>query len=203
MKRFSLAALFVLTALVCAAPAAAKELTKATLCGQDDECTAITDPDKLRQVPRGGATSVPAPALQPFYVMSLTIDHGGKSGPLLLYYLPLENLLAANGELPGEMVWLPIADPKGKAILREAAKGLTPFRAPSAWPRELKSYYRVIPDDQTPQSLSSPGAASSVEREAAPVAEEDEDTSVWLYAAGAIGLASLASLIYARRKLSG
>jgi hypothetical protein len=200
MKHFSLSALFVMTALVCVVPAAAKELTKVTVCGQDGECTAITAADQLREVPRGGAHSIPTPAVQPFYTLNLTIDHGGDSGPLLLYYLPREHLLAANGEKPGEMVWLPIADPQGKEILRKASTGLNPFPAPSAWPRQLKSNYRVIPDDQTPQGLLPPSAASPAENEAAPVAEEDDGTSaMWLYAViVALFLAGLVSLAYTR-----
>lgn len=199
MKHFALSVLFVMTALVCVAPAAAKELTKVTLCGQNDECTTITAADQLREMPRGGAHSIPTPPVQPFYTLNLTIDHGGDSGPLLLYYLPRAHLLAANGERPGEMVWLPIADPQGKAILRKASTGLNPFPAPSAWPRELKSAYRVIPDDQTPQGLLPPSAASPAENEAAPVAEKDGNSAMWLIAfVVALGLAALVSVTYTR-----
>jgi hypothetical protein len=203
MKHFALSALFVMTALVCVAPAAAKELTKVTVCGQDDECTVITAAEELRQVPRGGAHSIPAPAPQPFYTLNLKIDHGGESGPLLLYYLPRGDLLAANGELPGEMVWLPIVDPEGKEILRRSIKDLNPFPAPSAWPRELKSDYRVIPDDQTPRSLFPPSAASPAGGEAAPAAEEEDGSrAMWIYAVVALGLAALASVAYVRRRHS-
>jgi hypothetical protein len=96
------------------------------------------------------------------------------------------------------MVWLPIADPQGKEILREASTGLNPFPAPSAWPRQLKSDYRVIPDDQT--GLLPPSAASPAENEAAPVAEEDDGTSaMWLYAVVvALVLVGLVSLAYMR-----
>jgi hypothetical protein len=201
MKHSALSALFVITALVCVAPAAAKELTKVTLCGQHGDCTDITAADELREIPRGGAHSIPTPAVQPFYTMTLTIDHGGDSRPLLLYYLPREHLIAANGEKPGEMVWLPIADREGKEILRNASVGLNPFPRPSTWPRELKSDYRVIPDDQTPQALLPPSAASPAENEAAPVAEEDNGTSaMWLYAlVVALVLAALVWLASTRR----
>jgi len=201
MKPSSLPALLLVTALVCAAPAAAKELTKVTLCGQNDKCAAITDADKLRQVPRGGATSIPAPPPQPFYTLTLSIDHGDESGPLLIYYLPRNDLLAANGEEPGEMVWLSIADPQGKEILRQATKDLDPFPAPNAWPQELESHYRVIPDDQTPRTLLPPSAASPAGLEAAPIVKQDEGTTaVWLYGVVALGLAALASLAYSRRR---
>ena len=201
MKLFAVSALFVMTALVCVVPTAAKELTKVTVCGQADECTAVTAADELREVPRGGAHSIPAPAVQPFYTLNLTIDHGGDSGPLLLYYLPREDLLAANGERPGEMVWLPIADPEGKEILRKASTGLKPFPAPSAWPRQLKSDYRVIPDDQTPQGLLPPSAAYPGENEAAPVAENDDEATAATRLAAlvvALGLFALISLAYTR-----
>jgi hypothetical protein len=200
VKHVVLSALFAMTALVWVAPAAAKELTKVTVCGQDGECTAITATDQLREVPRGGTHSIPTPAVQPFYTLNLTIDHGGDSGPLLLYYLPREHLLAANGEKPGEMVWLPIADPQGKEILRKASTGLNPFPAPSTWPRQLKSEYRVIPDDQTPQGLLPPSAASPAENEAASVAQANEGASaILLYVVVvALVLAGLISLAYTR-----
>lgn len=187
----------VITALADAAPAAAKELTKVTLCGQGDECATITDADYLRPVPMGGATSVPAPPTQPFYTVQLTIDHGGESDYFLLYYLPRGDLLAANGEKPGTMVWLPIADRQGKEILRKATKGLDAFPAPNAWPQELKSHYRVIPDDQLPAEASPPSTASPPERDAGPIAAEDEGApAVWLYAAVSLFLAALGSLAY-------
>jgi hypothetical protein len=99
------------------------------------------------------------------------------------------------------MVWLPIADPEGKELLREATKRLDPFPAPSAWPRELESDYRVIPDDQTPRGLSPPSEGSLAADEAAPVVEEDDGTSAtWVYSLVALGLAALVSLAYTSRK---
>lgn len=201
MKPLPLSALLVIAALAYAAPAAAKELTKITTCGQGDRCASITEADQLRQVPMGGATAVPAPPQQPFYTLQLTIDHGDESDYLLIYYLPRAELLAANGAEPGTMVWLPITDPQGREILRRATKDLDAFPAPNVWPRELKSHYRVIPDDQLPAAASPTSAAAGPERNAAESADEHTGASVvWLYATVSAGLAVLASLLYARRK---
>ena len=59
-----------MTALVCAAPAVAKELMKFTLCGQGDECVAITDAYELpcRCVARRRS---PPPRPQPFYTLTI------------------------------------------------------------------------------------------------------------------------------------
>jgi hypothetical protein len=176
-----------------AAPATAKELTRVTICGQRGDCATIVDAERLRLVPVGGATSIAAPRPEPFYWMTLTIAHGGESEEQGLAYLPESNLLAANGVAPGAMVWLPIGNPRSAELMRAAVQRIEPHPAPPAWPRELKSTYRVIPDDaigvQPPPSRS---------REAAPNAGRSEDgrpSVVWLAAALALALGALASLL--------
>jgi hypothetical protein len=77
----TLSVLAAAAALVLAGTASAKELTRVAICGRADVCATISDPDRLRLVPMGGATSVGAPPLQPFYWMRLTISEGGGGGP--------------------------------------------------------------------------------------------------------------------------
>jgi hypothetical protein len=137
----------VAAALALAGPASAKELTRVAICGRADVCATISDPDRLRLVPMGGATSVAAPQVEPFYLLVLTVSDGSDSEQGGLYYLPESSLLAANGADAGTMVWLPIADARSRALMRDVVAGIEPHAAPPAWPRELKSTYRVVPDD--------------------------------------------------------
>jgi hypothetical protein len=182
--------------LTFAGPAAAKELTRVTLCGQGYDCVTIRDRERLRLVPMGGETSVPAPPRQPFYVMHLTIGHGEESDVLGVYFVPESNLIAANAAMPGQLVWLPIRDPRSAKLLRDAVQGIEPYPTLSAWPRELKSTYRVIPDDAV--GVAQPSAP---ERDAPRGGRsEDARTSlVWLSAAIVLGLAALIALVSSAR----
>lgn len=183
-----------LAALAFSAPAAGKELTRVSVCGL--RCATISDREQLRLVPLGGATSVAAPRPQPFYWMILTMVHGEESEHLGLYYLPESNLLAANGAKPGRMVWLPIGDPRSAELMRNAVAGIEPHPAPAAWPRELKSTYRVIPDDAIGMARS-----PSPRNEARPAPTRTGDAggpAVWLL--GAIVLAVAATAAFLRRR---
>jgi hypothetical protein len=179
-----------IAALAVVAPASAKELTRVAVCGLGDACARITDPEQLRLVPVGGATSVAAPRRQPFYWMVLTIAHGEDSEDLGLYYLPESNVLGANGVNPGRLVWLPISDPRSAELMRNAVAGIEPHPAPWAWPRELKSTYRVIPDDAVDIAPRSPGTEGP---SATTRTENPRRSSFWLV--GAIVLAVTAAVI--------
>jgi hypothetical protein len=188
-RRFLPFLLAAVAALAFVAPASAKELARVAVCGLHDACTRITDPEQLRLVPVGGATSVAAPRPQPFYWMMLTIAHGEDSqnlGPL--YYLPESNLLGANGAMPG-LVWLPISDPRSAELMRKAVAGIERHPARGGWPRELKSTYRVVPDDEAtaPEPSSSRIEAGS----ATAPNEGPRRSAVWLV--GAILLAVTAA----------
>jgi hypothetical protein len=199
MMKASVVAAVLAPTVLAVAPAAAKELTRVELCGRGDECAVIADRGDRRRVPMGGATSVAAPPPRPFYRMILTIQHGDQADPFLLYYVPSEELLAANAAEPGEMVWLPIADAQGREVLRQATQGLDPLPAPAAWPRRLASDYRVIPDDQLP--AGGVVAPSSPAPETTASADEG-GSAVWLgglAAAAAVGLTGLAALVFGKR----
>jgi hypothetical protein len=177
-------------ALALASPATAKELTRVTVCGERDECAVIDDPERLRLVPLGGSTSVAPPPLQPFYVMTLTIEHGGDAEEgLSVYYVRDANLLAANRVTPGKLVWLPIDDPRSRRLMRDVVAGIEPHPAPSTWPRELKSTYRVIPDDEL-GDVQVPSAAPPVRQ-----SRDESRSAYWVAAAIALGLAAATLLL--------
>jgi hypothetical protein len=108
------------------------------------------------------------------------------------------NLLAANAEMPGQMVWLPIAKQESTTLLRQAVMGIEAHPAPEAWPRELKSIYRVIPDDAT--SLSEAPALQPDATPATNAGASGRGSDLWLYAAIAVVTAALASFVYVRRR---
>jgi hypothetical protein len=171
-------------ALAFGIPAQAKELTRVTICGLRDRCAVITQPEQLRLVPLGGSTSVAAPPLQPFYWMTLTIEHGDEAEEGLgVYYVRQSNLLAANRVAPGRLVWLPITDPRSARFMRDVTRGIEPHPAPWSWPRELKSTYRVIPDDELADvQVSSPSRVVRPSR-------EEGGSRIWFAGAIVLGLA--------------
>jgi hypothetical protein len=178
--------------LALGAPAQAKELTRVTICGLRDRCAVITDREQLRLVPLGGSTSVAAPPLQPFYWMTFTIQHGDdalEDEVGSFYYLREADLLGANHADPGRLTWLPIGDPRSARLLRDATRGIEPHQAPPAWPRELKSPYRVIPDDE----LVAPQPSYTARPWAPP--REQGPSALWLVAAIVMGLAAAALLL--------
>ena len=195
--RASASTLAAAAALVLVASASAKELTRATICGRHDVCAVIRDPEGLRLVPTGGATSVTVPPAQPYYLLTFRVDHGGRSEDLGVLYLPESNLLAANGVGPGEMVWLPIGNPRSERLMRDAVARIEPHPEPATWPwpHGLKSTYRVIPGDALP-----PPAPSSSQPHALQGLRPGEDRFVPVVAvAVAIALGLAAAVLLLRR----
>jgi hypothetical protein len=131
-----------LAALAFGGPAAAKELTRVTICGRADACATITGKDLGRLPLRADATAA-APALGPFYWVTLRVEDRGVTENLGVLYVADADVLAANGWLPGELLWLRIGDPGSARLLREAVRDIEPYPAPNAWHPGLKSTYRV------------------------------------------------------------
>jgi hypothetical protein len=115
------------TALALAAPAAAKELTKAELCGPTS-CAAVTDKDDLRQIPTGGETLGARPPLSRFYTLSLSAEDDVATHTWRIYYIPDANMLGVRDPY-GSMNWHPIY---GAAIgmMKRLAARVEPFAAP-------------------------------------------------------------------------
>src|SRR5687768_8643725 len=93
-------------ALALAAPAAAKELTKAELCGPAG-CVAVTDKDDLRQIPTGGETLGARPPMSAFYTLTLSAKDDTTTHTWRIYYVPDANMLAVRDPY-GAMNWHPI-----------------------------------------------------------------------------------------------
>jgi hypothetical protein len=117
-------------ALALAAPAAAKELSKAELCGPAG-CIAINDKDTLRNIPTGGETIAAQPPLQSFHTLRLTVTEGegGPEHTWSVYYVDRAAMLAWLNE-GGTIAW---TDVRGSAatLMKRLARRVEPFRAPT------------------------------------------------------------------------
>jgi hypothetical protein len=137
----------VCVALVGAGSAAAKEVTRALVCGEG-ECRTVTDRGQLRTLPCCSETTAPAPETAPFYWIDATVRTPRGRHSFGLYYVPSARLLAANGPA-GSVTWHRVYG-AGIGALDTLVGGIEPFEAPDRWPRMLEA-----PDD-----LSSEGATS-------------------------------------------
>ena len=140
MNRLLLLAACGAALLVLAAPAAAKEVTRADICGASG-CKAITDRDELRSLPTGGEKTAPAPPTAEYYTVTFSIEHGDRRDLLTRYYVPGSSLLAANLEFP-QLTWFPVSGAAADAI-RDAVDGIEPFPAPKRWPSGVETPSRI------------------------------------------------------------
>jgi hypothetical protein len=116
-------------ALALAAPAAAKELSKAEVCGPAG-CIAVTDRDTLRGIPTGGEELATQPPLQAFHTLRLTVTEG-EGGPehrWSVYYVDRAGMLAWKNE-GGTIVWSQLTGPAATTMTR-LARGVKAFPAP-------------------------------------------------------------------------
>lgn len=123
MKRTLAVALVGAAALVLPALAAAKELTKAEICGAD-ECATVTGAALQRLANTGDGLTDPAPAPGAFYRVTFTVEHEGESDSWSIYYVPGDRLALPEGE------WEQIG-PGALAEYHRATAGLDPFPAPT------------------------------------------------------------------------
>ena len=116
-------------ALALAAPAAAKELSKAELCGPAG-CIAVTDRDTLRGIPTGGEELVTQPPLQAFHTLRLTVTEGegGPEHTWSVYYVDRSGMTAWKNE-GGTIVWSQLTGPSATTMKR-LARGVEAFPAP-------------------------------------------------------------------------
>ena len=129
------ATLFVLAVLALAAPAAAKELTQATLCGADG-CISLSDRATLRELPTGGERRAEQPPPSPYYAVELVVEHERERNEVVMWWIPSRNLLAANRETPGTLSWFPVYG-EAIALMRNLTRELEPFATPRAWPAQV------------------------------------------------------------------
>lgn len=117
-------------ALALAAPATAKELSKAQLCGPDG-CIAITDGETLRQLPTGGEEVAAQPPLHPFHTLRLTMTEGegGPEHSWTVYYVDRVAMLAWRND-GGLVAWTHLRGTAATA-LRRLARDVEPFPPPT------------------------------------------------------------------------
>lgn len=128
-KRLALP-LFVLGALVYAAPALAKEPSQATLCGADG-CATTTDGRTLTSFVARSDTGPPPPPA-PYYRMTVTIDGGSAGdGPSFdWWYVPSANIVYRTGIFgEGQETWVR-PTPSAAALLERTVRGLEPLPTP-------------------------------------------------------------------------
>jgi hypothetical protein len=115
-------------ALVLAAPAAAKELTKAKLCGPVG-CAVVTDPGALRDFPTGGETVASPPSTSAYYALAISSKDDVATHTWTIYYVPDANMLAIPDSYGG-VTWHPLF---GNAIryMKSLASRAEPYRAPA------------------------------------------------------------------------
>ena len=130
-------ALATLAVLVAAAPAAAKEITKATIWGASGSTT-VDDPAQLRLLPTGGEYTTEAPKPAPFYTIDFTLDEGREQHHVFLLYVPSADRLAGNGEFGG-LDWFPVLGDETKRLLDGLVADIEPYQPKSGWPPGLKS----------------------------------------------------------------
>ena len=126
-------------ALLLAPAAAAKDLTRAEVCGQFG-CAKLPrdrNGDGLIQL-RGseGREVSPAPTAEPYYLLVWEFGppaDDGQTARFATLYAPSADLVAAPGVNPGSIEWF------GASVatldkVRGAIRGLEPFAAPNQWP---------------------------------------------------------------------
>jgi hypothetical protein len=140
----------VLAGFALASSAAAKNITKAQACGED-ECVALEDRQVMEILNSGGAVSKPPPTA-PFIRLDFTFDGGGPDENSFSHiFVPSTGLIGAGGETQQALLWFE-NDGVITARFRAVVRGLEPYPAPSAWPRNLDApsgWTGYAPDEST------------------------------------------------------
>jgi len=168
-------------ALVLPASAAAKELTKVTICGQGG-CHSTEDRSRLATLPVGGTPTDP-PKAAAFYRVTVHM-RAERPGLFRMYFLSGQGLLR---EQPVHGSWMR-AEPAQAAALAALARGLKPF------PAAKLPYARLPLPDVTPVPIATP---------APPVRASSGGSLPWpIVLAAAVGLAgaAMAARLVARRR---
>ena len=123
--------------LVLAPTATATELKSATICGAN-ACTMVIEQVRLRALPTGGQDAAPPPPPSAYYTIEFVVGTGdGRENRWLVLYVPSGKIIGANSEVPGGLTWLPAFGDAITAMSR-ATTNLEPFRAPTAWPTDVR-----------------------------------------------------------------
>jgi hypothetical protein len=117
-------------ALALAAPATAKEPTKAEVCGPAG-CIAVTDKDTLRTFPSGDESLAAQPAPQAFHTVRYTVTEGegGPEHTWTAYYIDREAMMAWRND-GGTVVWSFVRG-DGATLIKKLARQVESFPAPA------------------------------------------------------------------------
>jgi hypothetical protein len=107
--------------LAVAPAAAAKEITKAEVCGPDG-CTAVADVAVAPILGNGGPPRTP-PTAAPYYDVRLTVDEGDQDFTWSFAAVPARHAMRAD-----DGTWMQMA-PDAAALVTKTAAGRTPYPA--------------------------------------------------------------------------
>jgi hypothetical protein len=170
-----------LVSLALAAPASAKELTSAQVCGSGDECAPLNDRRTAESITDYGSASPPPPKA-PYYRLDFVYNDGGVDrNAFSNLFVPSRNLVATGGPTADSIAWYPVSG-AALELIRKAAADLEPYATPAAWPRSI--------DDPifTPSPMTRAAAA-----------DDATNWTPWLVAIAALFLALAAGGLLARR----
>ena len=186
MRRLFLLGLFLCLALAPAAPAQAKEVISATVCG-DNGCVTSRDRDLIAGLAEGGDPVDPPQAAAPFFRVRLTVadEHGTVMDRFWTHFLPKGELIRGS-----EGTWMPATDAYTDALKKVVNPSMEAYPA-------ARLVKLVAGDQPVPPSSGAAGPPPSQ-----PAAEDGGTaaTAVGLVGGAALALAGL--LLFAAHRRS-
>lgn len=122
MKRTCALALTTALLLLLAAPAVAKELTAARVCGADG-CTTVRDRSVVAALPEGGDPTDPPTRAAPFYRMTMFLEHQGTRERYTVAVVPSLGLMRGP-----DGTWMPMSGALAR-LFGQIARRHEPFAA--------------------------------------------------------------------------
>ena len=184
MRKSVLAAIAVLAIAIVAAPASAKELGGAKVCGKTD-CAKIPHSDQKTLMAFASAEGTPNddPPAGEFYTVKLfVLDEVGKKHGWWIDYYPAENLIRVDGEF-GDWDWYEVNAPNEG--LTRIIKNVEPFPAgafdlmtempPGAFTYDQKDLEKTLPDYS-----SDPAPAAKTDSKPATTPASSSSGTSWL-----------------------
>jgi hypothetical protein len=124
MKRLIVGLALLALSLAPAAPALAKGVAHATVCGPSD-CREVKDHEQQLALIEGGPPTAPPPKASPWYRVEVTIRGDGERSTFTTALLPDAGLVRGEGEYGG-YTWMSISKYNMPAV-REMTRGIEPF----------------------------------------------------------------------------
>jgi hypothetical protein len=174
---------FVVALIGAPAPAAAKEISRVSVCGKHRECTVYDKADfnSLMFLAQDAGPTDPPAAAAPWYRVRFTVDareHGGGLERWTVAYVPPADVFRVR-EQGGGFTWVAL-NPRTARVLERAVVGLPAF--PKARLRGL----HVEPPEARVDEVFSPAADTAARRD-----RDDAATTAWGWVAGGALAAAL------------